>query len=60
VNIKKLQTHLARLGFNPGPIDGIRGKMTTDAVEKFQVSLHVVADGVVGPITRSLINNSCK
>jgi hypothetical protein len=60
VNIKILQQHLMRLGFNPGPIDGIRGKMTTDAVKKFQASMHVIADGEVGPITRGLINGSCK
>lgn len=60
VNIKKLQAHLVRLGFNPGPIDGIRGPMTTAAIKQAQLKLGTLADGLVGPLTRNLINNSCK
>lgn len=60
VNIKKLQAHLVRLGLNPGPIDGIRGSMTTAAIKQAQAKLGTRTDGLVGPLTRNLINNSCK
>lgn len=59
VNIKLLQTHLTRLGFNPGPIDGIRGPMTINAIKQAQTVWGTLADGIVGPITRGLINTSC-
>lgn len=48
---KAVQRRLAKLGFNPGPIDGIRGKMTTNAVRRFQESRGLVSDGIVGPKT---------
>jgi uncharacterized protein (TIGR02594 family) len=48
---KKVQRRLVKLGFNPGPIDGIRGRMTVAAVKRFQASHHLVADGIVGPRT---------
>ncbi len=59
VNIKKLQTHLVRLGFTVGPIDGISGPMTKAAIKQAQTKLGTLADGLVGPLTRNLINNSC-
>ena len=59
VNIKLLQTRLLALGFNPGPIDGISGAMTTKAIRAAQVFFKIDTDGLVGPITRGLINNSC-
>lgn len=48
---KSVQRRLHKLGFNPGPIDGIRGRMTTAAVKRFQESKGLVADGIVGPQT---------
>lgn len=59
VNIKKLQAHLVRLGFTVGPIDGISGPMTKNAIKQAQKKLGTLTDGLVGPITRGLINNSC-
>ncbi|MEO3755045.1 peptidoglycan-binding protein [Streptomyces sp. B6B3] len=38
-------------GFDPGPIDGIYGPLTTEAVEAFQRSVGLPADGLVGPMT---------
>ena len=46
-----VQTHLHTLGFDPGPIDGIRGRRTIAAVRRFQHSRGLVADGLVGPAT---------
>jgi uncharacterized protein (TIGR02594 family) len=47
----QLQTVLAGLGFPPGPIDGIPGVKTTQAVRNYQMSRRLVPDGVVGPKT---------
>ena len=48
---KKIQRRLIKLGFNPGPIDGIRGRMTVSAIQRFQASQGLVSDGIVGPRT---------
>jgi peptidoglycan hydrolase-like protein with peptidoglycan-binding domain len=57
--VKILQTHMNRLGFNSGPVDGILGPITDGAIKRMQKFLGTYQDGLVGPITRSLINNSC-
>jgi murein L,D-transpeptidase YcbB/YkuD len=57
--VKILQAHMNRLGFNSGPEDGILGKLTDGAIKRMQVYLGTKADGLVGPITRALINKSC-
>jgi len=46
-----LQTYLAKLGFSPGPVDGIYGLQTAEAVKEFQRRQHLKADGVVEPAT---------
>lgn len=48
---KSVQRRLIKLGFNPGPIDGIRGRQTTNAIKRFQSSRGLVSDGIVGPNT---------
>ncbi len=50
--VRGLQLRLRRLGFRPGPIDGLFGPLTQGAVERFQVARGLLADGVVGPHTR--------
>jgi peptidoglycan hydrolase-like protein with peptidoglycan-binding domain len=35
-NIYKVQKRLIELGYEPGPADGIMGKMTKKAIKKFQ------------------------
>jgi hypothetical protein len=56
---KILQEHMNRLGFNSGPNDGIIGPLTRGAIMRMQQFLGTKQDAYVGPITRSLINNSC-
>ena len=46
-----VQTRLHGLGFDPGPIDGIRGRRTMRAVKRFQESRGLDADGIAGPAT---------
>jgi len=49
--VRELQERLERLGFDPGPLDGIFGPRTEAAVTRFQRSRGLVPDGVVGPAT---------
>lgn len=48
ITVRDVQQRLADLGFNPGAIDGIRGKRTIVAVRKFQASRGLTVDGIVG------------
>jgi Putative peptidoglycan binding domain len=49
--VETLQRALASLGYSPGKIDGDYGPSTQAAVEKFQTSAGIKADGIVGPET---------
>ncbi len=57
---KRLQRALASLGFSPGKVDGTYGPATTTAVQKFQRSVHLTADGVVGPKTLAALKTALK
>jgi hypothetical protein len=50
--VRGLQLRLRRLGFRPGPIDGLFGPLTEGAVQRFQVARGLASDGMVGPATR--------
>ena len=50
-DVKTVQEILARLAYNPGPIDGWYGDKTESAVIRFQEEHGLYADGVVGPNT---------
>lgn len=51
-----LQQKLQSLGFDPGAIDDDFGPKTQAAVIKFQLSKHLLGDGIVGPITQAALN----
>ncbi|MEM9807716.1 MAG: peptidoglycan-binding protein, partial [Cyanobacteria bacterium P01_D01_bin.56] len=51
LTVEKLQARLAELNFYSGPLDGIFGVQTEEAVEGFQRQSGLTADGVVGPAT---------
>jgi peptidoglycan hydrolase-like protein with peptidoglycan-binding domain len=46
-----LQYALIDFGYYPGPLTGVYGPLTEDAVRKFQSSRGIVANGVAGPET---------
>jgi hypothetical protein len=49
--VTMIQQQLANFGFSPGPIDGIFGPRTKNAVLSFQRSKGIGVDGIVGPGT---------
>ncbi len=53
--VTTLQTQLKARGFDPGPIDGIFGDGTEQAVRQFQAAQGLSVDGVVGPDTWSAL-----
>lgn len=49
---RPVQAMLQMLGFDPGPIDGIIGNKTTNALKQFQTTAGLPATGKVNPTTR--------
>ncbi len=58
--ITGIQKALAKLGFDPGAIDGVSGPKTQDAVRKFQQAHGLAADGIAGPKTQAAIAKALK
>ncbi|QUH24546.1 spore cortex-lytic enzyme [Serpentinicella alkaliphila] len=54
-DVTLMQTRLRNWGFYDGPISGIFGQQTYDAVVRFQRANGLAADGIVGPQTRVAI-----
>ncbi|MCL2812624.1 MAG: peptidoglycan-binding protein [Clostridia bacterium] len=53
--VVRLQTALRDAGFNPGPIDGIYGSQTVNAVKSFQRARGLVVDGIAGRRTQNAL-----
>lgn len=49
--VEDLQRKLMARGINPGPVDGLFGTKTEDAVRRFQERHDLQVDGIVGPRT---------
>ncbi|MGH2943293.1 MAG: peptidoglycan-binding domain-containing protein [Solirubrobacteraceae bacterium] len=56
--VEDLQEALKALGFSPGAVDGIFGPATEKAVKEFQASVGIDADGIVGPVTWTNIDEA--
>ncbi len=50
--VAALQIGLQAHGFDPGPVDGVRGQLTTTALLRFQKARGIEATGLVGRATR--------
>jgi L,D-transpeptidase ErfK/SrfK len=50
-DVRIVQQRLRPLGFYQGPLDGVYGRGTYDAVVAFQARRQMTPDGVVGPST---------
>jgi len=51
IDYRWVQTRLRTLGFNPGPLDGVRGPRTDAAVVEFKRSIGFRARPYIGPLT---------
>lgn len=51
-----IQRALKILGYDPGPLDGIRGRLTIRAIKEFQKDNKLEVDGIVGPKTSVALN----
>jgi hypothetical protein len=57
-DVRHVQELLQMAGHDPGPMDGIFGSRTDQAVRAFQGSRQLVQDGVVGPRTWEALTKS--
>jgi len=46
-DVRVIQTELKRAGFDPGPIDGIAGKRTLSALNRYRQTLHLAPARIV-------------
>jgi uncharacterized protein (TIGR02594 family) len=57
---KQLQTTLTGLGYACGPIDGVMGPLTRQAIKLFQADHDLTVDGIVGARTLSRLHHNAK
>jgi len=55
-HLKEIQIALKNAGYDPGRIDGRKGKQTTEAIKAFQAANKLKADGRVGKETWALLS----
>ena len=56
--VQALQTTLTTYGYYSGPIDGLYGDATTEAVKQLQGDVGVTVDGRIGPDTVAAFNEA--
>lgn len=49
LSVATIQQYLRKLGFDPGPIDGILGTKTRRAIQEFQISQGLAGEGLITP-----------
>jgi N-acetylmuramoyl-L-alanine amidase len=60
LQVGKLQLQLRRTGYYTGLIDAVFGNATERAVLAFQSAFGLVADGIAGPMTNSVLDTQTK
>lgn len=55
-DVMELQSLLKKIGYDPGPVDGIYGSRMEQAVISFQRNNGLIPDGIIGPATYNLLN----
>ena len=58
IQVKELQTILRNKGYYTAKIDGIFGDYTLQAVLKYQKDNKLLPDGIVGPVTCTMLNSN--
>lgn len=56
-DVRGVQERLRTLGYYVGPLDGIFGRATFDAVVAFQARSRIDPDGIVGPTTYAALGS---
>lgn len=56
--VKQLQNKLQKLGYYNADTDGDYGTRTVNAVKTYQTYYNLVSDGVCGPLTQKVLNNT--
>ena len=56
-DVMEIHSLLEKMGYNPGPIDGIFGLRTKEKVQQFQRDNVLPADGIIGPNTNNVISS---
>src|SRR3982750_3296618 len=55
MTVRDIQQALNDARFDPGPIDGVRGRKTIAAIKMFQRENGLEVDGIVGPKTAAVL-----
>jgi peptidoglycan hydrolase-like protein with peptidoglycan-binding domain/DNA invertase Pin-like site-specific DNA recombinase len=59
-DVKSLQRKLRRLGWRPGPVDGLFGPRTAQATANLQRAAGLTPDGIVGPRTTQALESALR
>ncbi|WP_027624401.1 M14 family metallopeptidase [Clostridium lundense] len=54
-DVMEIQSVLKKIGYDPGPVDGVYGAKTENAVRQFQKNNGLNPDGVIGPDTYRIL-----
>ena len=54
-DVMEIQSLFLKMGYNPGPIDGVFGLKTKESVKLFQANNGLPADGIIGPNTHKAL-----
>lgn len=59
-SVREAQRLLQRLGYRPGPVDGVSGPATAEAVRAFQRDVRVATDGMISPVLLTALRDHAR